>query len=522
MLQSSAYVSSGLPAHTHQKWLEQLTIDICESNPGEMTPEMFESTSQVLQAWAQNPFLNGPQSNKARNAVGNYLKPSQTKDSHGIQCALAVEKILKRIVDERNAGNENACPTTAFYNAALQVWAMAASDDEKGAAAERAEQILINMQAMYEEGDILVQPDTQSFYNVILAWSLSREKYAPQRALQVLNWMIQLYETNVNNLALPDEECFTTVLNMVCKSGTKKAGKEAEEVFTSMEKFFPESITTQHFNLVLDAWKTTNSAEAARRSEDILNYMQILTEANVPNVRPNLYTYSIVIQTLSKSRYKSCPKRATAMLKRLETDYENGDVTLPPDNIIYNIVLDKWAKSGDVNAAQQARKILRRMAKFSESRDIIKCRPDVYSYTSVISACAQTQGSRQQRLHSYHIARETFDELLQRKNENLYPSHVTYGTMLKACAFLLPKHEEYRENEVRDIFSRCVDDGQVGDMVVSRLRQAGCANLFHELLEGHAKTNLPKEWTRNVKEKRTSPYVINKKRPLESLPNLLP
>lgn len=485
---ASSYVSSGLPAHTHQKWLEQLTVDICQSPPGDMTPEMLHSTSQVMSAWAQNPYI--------------HPKAPKMKDSHGVDCALAVEKLLKRIVDERLAGNEHANPTTDLYNAALQGWAMAASDKERGAAAQRAEQILMHMQAMYDAGDTLVQPNVESFYTVMMAWSWSREKFAAQRACQVLNWMINLSQAGANDHAVPDMECFTLVLDLVAKSGSKTAGKDTEEVFITMENFHKEGATTEHFNIVLDAWRRSGVPESAKRSEDILNYMELLTEAGIPNVKPDINTYNTVIQTLSKCRHKSSAKRATQMLKRLEKKYKNGDDSLEPDNIIFNIVLDKWAKSGEHDAALQAKKILERMSKLSALKESSKCAPDVYSYTSVISACAQTIGPKQIRFRSYQIARKAFDSLYNEQNDYVKPSHVTYGTMLKACANLLPKRDEFRMNQVRDIFSKCVQDGQVGDMVVSRLRQAACADYYHELLEGHHKANLPKDWTRNVREKR--------------------
>jgi len=487
---SLGYVSSGLPAHTHQKWLEQLTVDICKTQPGDMTPEMIHSTPQVMSAWAQNPYTHNSNNNKFKN------------ESHGVECALAVEKLLKRIVDERLAGNKAAVPTTSLYNAALRGWAMAASEKEKGSAAQRAEQILMHMQTLYEAGDSRVQPNTDSFYSVMLAWSWSREKYAAQRARQVLDWMTRLSETESNNEVGPSIKCFSLVLSLIAKSGSKTAGREAEEVFKDMESFHAHETTTQHFNLVLDAWRRSGTPDAAKRTEEILNYMEKLSAAGVANIKPNLITYTTVIQTLSRSRQRSCPKRATQMLKRLENDYKDGDESMAPDSIIYNIVLDKWAKSGEHDAAIQAKKILGRMSRLSEEMKSKKCSPDVYSYTSVMSACAQTVGSKKDRIRAYQIARGAFDELCRRKDEGLSPNHVTYGTMLKACGNLLPRREEYIMNEAKEIFLSCARDGQVGDMVVSRLRQAACADLYHELLEGNQKNNLPAEWCRNVREKR--------------------
>ena len=91
-------------------------------------------------------------------------------------------------------------------------------------------------------------------------------------------------------------------------------------------------------------------------------------------------------------------------------------------------------------------------------------------------------------------------------------NHVTYGTMLKACARLQPLKSSLREKWIRITFKDAVQAGCVGDMVVSKLREAATPDLYKELMQGNSKKNLPPAWTMNVQEnseyrttKRSSP-----------------
>jgi len=253
----------------------------------------------------------------------------------------------------------------------------------------------------------------------------------------------------------------------------------------------------------LDAWRNSGVPEASQRTEDILNYMDELVNAGFTQVRPNLFSHSSVIQTISKSGDKSRFRRVNHLLRRLEKEFQNGNGYILPNNVVHNIVLDIWAKSDHPNAAKNTKKILDRMTKLSQLPGLQKCTPDAYSYASVMNACADTKGSILKRLYCYQMAREAFEELRKNENSEVYANHVIYGTMMKACGTLLRKDEEFRYKETRNIFNKCIQDGQAGDMFISRLRQAACADLYHELMDGNKKHDLPKEWDRNVQEKKS-------------------
>lgn len=114
-----AYITSGLPAHTHRAFLRKLTDDICNTDPGSLKD--VNSATKVMSAWASAPEKLVRESGKDR--------------------AIRVEGLLKRMIDERRAGNEEAVARTENYNAVMKSWAISG---ERSAAALRCEQVSIN------------------------------------------------------------------------------------------------------------------------------------------------------------------------------------------------------------------------------------------------------------------------------------------------------------------------------------------------------------------------------------------
>merc|ERR1711920_882705 len=112
-------------------------------------------------------------------------------------------------------------------------------------------------------------------------------------------------------------------------------------------------------------------------------------------------------------------------------------------------------------------------------------------------------GERKEKQKAFQVGLSTFQQL---KNSDEYgcPNHVTYGTMLKCCALLLQPSNPLRQKWTKSLMLQCIEDGCVGEMVMSRFREAASPELFQEVMKGVNKKNLPSSWTSNVNEKRNS------------------
>lgn len=466
---------NGLPKHRQYQFLQQLTSHIVESPPGELTHEMLQSTPQLLKGW--------------KSCNGNR---------NGKESALAVESLLKRIIDERRAGNEDAILTTSDYNVLLESYATSGAGV---AAAERCERILMEMQERYQnDADVFVQPDLDSFKAVLLSWrqQAGSEDYAPLRAQRVLEWMVRLYKDGENHLAVPDVECFETVLQTWSRSRHVDAPQQTEALLVSMERLYKAiqlsslKPSTACYNAVLSAWAKSNQQGSSERAASVLAFMK-----DSPNVEPDMASYSTVVGALARTNNPEDAKTADTLLKHVETGFRAGNTDLQVDTLLYNCVIGCLAKSNANGSYRRARAVLDRQIQLNED-GCQQCRPDVYGFTSVIGACSM---ETKERSKAFGVAVATFQQL---RNHQEYdtPNHVTYGSMLKCCARLLPAADPQRQKWVRKVFKLAIENGCVGDMVLSRLREAASGDLYRELMAGVDKHNLPSEWTQNVHEKR--------------------
>ena len=111
------------------------------------------------------------------------------------------------------------------------------------------------------------------------------------------------------------------------------------------------------------------------------------------------------------------------------------------------------------------------------------------------------------------IARTLYREITSEQS-NVQADDFTYGTVLKACANLLPTRGEDTDF-IASVFRRCCDDGQVSFQVCFLLKQAASMELYRELLPPEAFDpttqrfdieKMPRSWKRNVAERRNRKY----------------
>jgi hypothetical protein len=467
---SSSYITSSptsLPRTKQLAWLNSMTDKFCSTAPGQISHEMMDSAHELIYAWTH-------------------------LDSK--ECALKAESLVKRVVEERHAGNLEATMSLGDYNLLLEGWARSKAGK---AAAERCEQILLEMQ---EHSDIV--PDLDSFKMVLMAWRVSDSPDAAMRAQRVLEYMIHLYTSDQNDLACPDSDCFDITLQLWARSGRSDAPKQTELLVIAMERLHH---ATQHkklqpkttsFNAVLAAWSRSKDPDAVKHCLEVLRFMETHAKLGDTAIEPDMVTYSTCISSLA--RFNGPAEKAESLLRRIEDAAIAGKSKLVPDSIFYNSVISCWARSTETGAYRKARSVLDRQITQHQDLGNSKCKPDVYGFTSVLASCAMES---KEKYKAFQVALATFQQL-RRSDDYGAPNHVTYGTMMKCCARLIGPSNPLRRKWVKFIMTNAIEDGCVGDMVMGRFREAATPDLFREIMEGVDKKNLPEAWTANVEEKR--------------------
>lgn len=355
------------------------------------------------------------------------------------------------------------------------------------------------MQDMYAAGEQDVQPNLESFRIAIEAWLYATdEPNALARAQQVLNWMTKIYLANANDLAAPDPSIFYPILKTWAASDKLEAPIMAEQIIMWMQHLeMKEGIQsagpdTTCFNIVMSSWLKSKDITAEKRIREIFEYMGKCHRLGSTDIKPDASSYNIVISSIAPAvkdyNEMGGARRADKILARLEKGFLAGDESLRPDTIIYNQVINYWAKSQFYSGYYlNAREVLDRQIKMHEEHGVRKCRPDVMGYTSVIAACASAYGSKLEKRKAFDLAHATFMESC--KTTHAQPNDVTYGLMFKAVGRLLPNKEE-RDRYAKTLFSLCCDDGCLGEMAFKRMEEAVTKELLNELTNGKRYANL--------------------------------
>jgi hypothetical protein len=273
---------------------------------------------------------------------------------------------------------------------------------------------------------------------------------------------------------------------------------------TGLERVKPRTLS---FNAVLAAWARSNEPSAADRSCDILSFMELLDSKGDHTVAPDTVSFCTVMGALAKTQDQAgAAVKAQIFLQHVEESYllsrgatatssTKTNLRLVPDTILYNTAMGCLAKANTSGAYLRAHAILERQVALY-SMGCKTCKPDVYGFTSVIASCA-AEPNKREKTNAFQVALDTFQTLQDFEDG---PNHVSYGAMLKACARLLPVSSPLRHKWTEKVFQDCVEKGFVGDMVLSRMREAASPDLYKELMQGHQRRQLPSDWTRNVVE----------------------
>lgn len=493
-----------LPSPIQVKWLKKLTMDISECPT--LSEDMLDDAPKVMKGWST--FL---------------LSSSSYNKRVGAENAVAVEALIKRLVSVSEVDKSHLLPTTLDYNIMLNLWVRSG---EGVFAAERCEQILTTMQEVHESNGA-VQPNLESFKAILLAWKYSNVPFKTYRAQRILEWMIRLYREGKNDLALPDSECFEIVLQLWSRSDDPEATTKAERLLGEMDRLAKENhknsnnlqLTTYCFNAILGAWSrklrregSDNNGASTARLCDVLSIMEKLEKTDTAS-------YHIVMSALARScgnteslgdgskkngnissNKEMIAWKAESILRSVEDKCKEGTLSWKPDEILFNSALSCWSHCDTPGAYRKARSVLDRQLNLYNNCKSQSCKPDVIGFTSVLSSCA-SEPSPKERQKAFSVALSTFQQL--ENNSHIFgsPNHVTLGTMLKACARLLPNGSTERKKWTKYFFEESKARGLVGGMVLSRVREAASTpNEYKELMQGHTKKSLPQSWNANVHE----------------------
>jgi len=466
----------------------------------------------------------------AIKAIGNSFAPDAPD---------LAETLLNHMYNLTKSGTINIPPTVATYNALIMSLSSgrANSNWNRLTRAKRAEYWLMEMIDRTNQGEVGIAPNVRTWGAVMKAWADSGRPDAGEQAQRILDLM-EDWSQKGDGTVRPNSICYTTVMNAWAR-GTSTSSwdalKRVNDILKRMEDVFAETgdpnvrPTKITYVTAMDAYsRKSRKAKAAAKSQALVDRMVRLYARDQGYVRPTRIIFNALINAYSKSDEPSAAAQAENIFRWMESQYQAGDDYLRPDEmticgvlnawanhatnggaaraqqildrieqlseeergfalsiICYNILIKAWGRSREPSSIQKALAILNHLEELShiatQNGDDGIIRPDVTTYSSVINCCAYYVGDEAGRREALNVALETLNKIRNDKYCDDGPNMVTFGTLFKAIAKLMPVGEK-RDELVATLFAQCREMGQVGTFVLSQVKSASTTELFNELI----------------------------------------
>lgn len=372
-------------------WLTRATQDILSTEAGTLTNGRWHELISLMTAWSKR--VNGDSS-----------------------APVVLESLLKRLVDERRAGNDAARPSAYEYNMVIEAWADVAQKNSKRdggkQAAERALYVLRLLQRAHDteqqSADYLL-PTAFSFTKVLAALSHAKDY---RKCKTTLRWMEALHDMGLNKNARPNESAYTYVLNSIADSGEADAGVEAEQLLNHMNQT-AGVVKTLHYTVTIKAWMRQESRQGAEQAEELLDKM---------HVQPDIFTYGSVLNAWAVSGMREYgAERADATMQKLRDDPK-----VEPNEYAFNANMNAWSRSGTPKACDRAEALMEEMLE----RDLKTTWFTYNIYLHSLSGHGCVPGVAQK-------AEGTLLMMLKESrngNRDLQPNRFTYNSVIDAWA----------------------------------------------------------------------------------------
>jgi len=363
-------------------------------------------------------------------------------------------------------------PKLLAFNSVISAYA---NSPDPGSA-DKAEGVLNQLERMYFDKEKpqynYLKPDVVSYNAAVTAWSNSKEEAAVYKAENIVKRMEEHYDAVGDNFlpVQPDAYTFNALINGWIRSdlGVTSADNADSILRLVIEKFddgdtrfVPNQRT---FCQVINAWTRCARGDElpVKRAMDLLKLMEEMYSEGVDGLKPDMITYSSLIDTISRSRLPRGSDMAMELLEKMEKMYSNGDTAMKPNVRSYSCALSSLVHSQRADKHIIARDVLLRMNK-------LRVDPNAFTYNYVINCSASLgQGDDESKMEAFKVALNAFTSLRKSSHET---DSFTYTFFLKACSSLLQPSTK-RSKIVEEAFRECCKEGKVNNEVLSRL--TGC------------------------------------------------
>lgn len=315
--------------------------------------------------------------------------------------------------------------TTVSYTAVIEGLAKTKrtfiNDEHVGDIATR---LLDRMWALFHGGRESVMPTAVTYASVINLFAKSQRR---DKAEYYLDELERKYQELEYECLRPNTICFNSCLSSFSKASSQEEALRAESILQRMQErsdgtfLKPDSFTLTN---VISAWANSNNPE---RAEAILNTMQTMYENGDISMKPTTVSFGAVLHAWARAGNID---RAEKIVEHMESlMHLEGFEETRPNAVIYNILINCYARCGSPTATKKAQSILDKMRKYKDAGYDLAS-PNIITYNSILSVLHGSGGNSYQK--ACKILREI--ETANTLDPTMSPTNVTYTTFLRILA----------------------------------------------------------------------------------------
>jgi hypothetical protein len=283
-----------------------------------------------------------------------------------------------------------------------------------------------------------------------------------------------------------DQKTFHFLLDAWAFSGEPDAARHARSLLARMEELRARDLNirpdVRSYTKVINAISRSGEYTAGTEAEQVLNKMEMLhgTGGN-PAAKPNSFTYTAVVEAYANSGAPGSAERAAQMCETMVQRYESGDEDVTPTSRAFQAALKAYVKSDEPGSAAHAEDLFDRMEALYES-GIEEVKPTSVNLNTVITAWANCgeEGSAQRAEEVLRRMEYLYDD----GDADFKPDLISYNAVIDAYA---KSGEEGAAQKAEEVLRRMEDLYQSGE----NLNAKPNVRSFNSVINAWAKSREP-------------------------------
>jgi pentatricopeptide repeat protein len=338
------------------------------------------------------------------------------------------------------SGNKSLRPNVITYNSVISAFAQKGDID--------GSRKIFEMQVHdFEMKDNLkAKPNDSTFLKMMYACSQSTATNAPEIAFDLLTTTIDWHKKGKLKDGLP-ASIYIAAMNACARKGDVE---RATSIMQMMENDVNNMLHSRVYGILINAWSKSGHHHAPQQAKNLLIGLSIMFINGISEEGPNTITYTSVMDTYAAS---GDIQGACDILDLMEDDFKSGNNDAKPNMISYSTLINAISKSGKENAPRQAMNILKKVIDL-HSKGYLDEGPDTITYTSVMDAYA-AEGDGEG-------ANDIF--MMMELDKNTKPNARAYGSLINAWSRsdsdnAHDKVESILKEMNRHYKSSCIEEG---------------------------------------------------------------